>query len=83
MALISCLFSSRPKSDNHQSPPSDKQSIQSGKSATKTNKNSHISRCVAPPSYSALFGRKHGFTSISTQHFLVEELIQLKGSVKH
>nr|XP_061814446.1 RING1 and YY1-binding protein B-like [Nerophis lumbriciformis] len=34
----------RPKSDNHQSPPSDKQSIQSGKSATKTNKNNHISR---------------------------------------
>uniref|UniRef100_A0A1A7XSV4 RING1 and YY1 binding protein n=1 Tax=Iconisemion striatum TaxID=60296 RepID=A0A1A7XSV4_9TELE len=34
----------RPKSDNHQSPPSDKQSIQSGKSTTKTNKNSHISR---------------------------------------
>ncbi|MEQ2211674.1 hypothetical protein XENOCAPTIV_011760, partial [Xenoophorus captivus] len=38
------LFSCRPKSDNHQSPPSDKQSIQSGKSATKSNKNSHISR---------------------------------------
>uniref|UniRef100_A0A3Q3WN19 RanBP2-type domain-containing protein n=1 Tax=Mola mola TaxID=94237 RepID=A0A3Q3WN19_MOLML len=36
----------RPKSDNNQSPPSDKHSIQSGKSATKTNKNSHISRCV-------------------------------------
>ncbi|XP_068450875.1 RING1 and YY1-binding protein B [Clinocottus analis] len=34
----------RPKSDNHQSPPSDKHSIQSGKSATKTNKISHISR---------------------------------------
>uniref|UniRef100_A0A3P8U118 RING1 and YY1 binding protein b n=1 Tax=Amphiprion percula TaxID=161767 RepID=A0A3P8U118_AMPPE len=34
----------RPKSDNHQSPPSDKHSIQSGKSTTKTNKNSHISR---------------------------------------
>ncbi|XP_029288145.1 RING1 and YY1-binding protein B [Cottoperca gobio] len=34
----------RPKSDNNQSPPSDKHSIQSGKSATKTNKNSHISR---------------------------------------
>ncbi|XP_070706016.1 RING1 and YY1-binding protein B [Pempheris klunzingeri] len=34
----------RPKSENHQSPPSDKHSIQSGKSATKTNKNSHISR---------------------------------------
>uniref|UniRef100_A0A3Q3J2B8 RanBP2-type domain-containing protein n=1 Tax=Monopterus albus TaxID=43700 RepID=A0A3Q3J2B8_MONAL len=34
----------RPKSDNHQSPASDKHSIQSGKSATKTNKNSHISR---------------------------------------
>ncbi|XP_029682889.1 RING1 and YY1-binding protein B [Takifugu rubripes] len=34
----------RPKSDPHQSPPSDKHSIQSGKSATKTNKNSHISR---------------------------------------
>lgn len=42
------LFSRRPKSDNHQSPPSDKHSIQSGKSATKTNKNSHISRCVSP-----------------------------------
>lgn len=40
------MFSSRPKSDNHQSPPSDKQSIQSGKSATKTNKNSHNSRFV-------------------------------------
>lgn len=40
------LFSLRPKSDNHQSPPSDKHSIQSGKSVTKTNKNSHISRCV-------------------------------------
>ncbi|XP_019735087.1 RING1 and YY1-binding protein B [Hippocampus comes] len=35
---------SRPKSDSHPSPPSDKQSIQSGKSATKTNKNNHISR---------------------------------------
>ncbi|XP_075997216.1 RING1 and YY1-binding protein B [Genypterus blacodes] len=34
----------RPKSDSHQSPPSDKHSIQSGKSATKTNKSSHISR---------------------------------------
>ncbi|KAL6111316.1 rybp [Pungitius sinensis] len=34
----------RPKSDNHQSPPSEKHSIQSGKSATKTNKISHISR---------------------------------------
>ncbi|XP_061901919.1 RING1 and YY1-binding protein B isoform X1 [Entelurus aequoreus] len=34
----------RPKSDTHQSPPSDKQSIQSGKSVTKTNKNNHISR---------------------------------------
>ncbi|CAL8337103.1 unnamed protein product [Merluccius merluccius] len=34
----------RPKSDNHQSPPSDKHSIQSGKSATKTNKSSRISR---------------------------------------
>ncbi|XP_068598805.1 RING1 and YY1-binding protein B [Brachionichthys hirsutus] len=34
----------RPKSDAHQIPPSDKHSIQSGKSATKTNKNSHISR---------------------------------------
>lgn len=44
-----CLFvPSRPKSDNHQSPPSDKHSIQSGKSASKTNKNSHISRCVSP-----------------------------------
>ncbi|CAG5984289.1 unnamed protein product [Menidia menidia] len=38
------VLSPRPKSDSHQSPPSDKQSIQSGKSATKTNKNSHISR---------------------------------------
>lgn len=43
-----CLFSHRPKSEHHQSPPSDKHSIQSGKSATKTNKNSHISRCVPP-----------------------------------
>lgn len=34
----------RPKTDNHQSPPSDKHSIQSGKSVTKTNKNSHICR---------------------------------------
>uniref|UniRef100_A0A3B3WZW5 RING1 and YY1 binding protein n=1 Tax=Poecilia mexicana TaxID=48701 RepID=A0A3B3WZW5_9TELE len=34
----------KPKLDNNQSPPSDKQSIQSGKSATKSNKNSHISR---------------------------------------
>uniref|UniRef100_A0A672HSM0 RanBP2-type domain-containing protein n=1 Tax=Salarias fasciatus TaxID=181472 RepID=A0A672HSM0_SALFA len=34
----------RPKSENHQGPPSDKHSIQSGKSASKTNKNSHISR---------------------------------------
>uniref|UniRef100_A0AAQ4QWU0 RING1 and YY1 binding protein n=1 Tax=Gasterosteus aculeatus aculeatus TaxID=481459 RepID=A0AAQ4QWU0_GASAC len=34
----------RPKTDNHQSPPSEKHSIQSGKSATKTNKISHISR---------------------------------------
>ncbi|XP_038141168.1 RING1 and YY1-binding protein B [Cyprinodon tularosa] len=34
----------KPKSDSHQSSPSDKQSIQSGKSATKSNKNSHISR---------------------------------------
>ncbi|KAF7656214.1 hypothetical protein LDENG_00044590 [Lucifuga dentata] len=34
----------RPKSENHQSPPSDKHSILSGKSATKTNKTSHISR---------------------------------------
>ncbi|KAI4827814.1 hypothetical protein KUCAC02_031183 [Chaenocephalus aceratus] len=33
----------RPKTDNHQSPPSEKHSIQSGKSVTKTNKNSHIS----------------------------------------
>ncbi|XP_030633185.1 RING1 and YY1-binding protein B isoform X2 [Chanos chanos] len=33
----------RPKSDNHQSPPSERNSIQSGKSAIKTN-NSHISR---------------------------------------
>ncbi|XP_037107827.1 RING1 and YY1-binding protein B isoform X1 [Syngnathus acus] len=38
------LSSPRPKSDSHQSPPSDKQSIQSGKSASKTNKDSHISR---------------------------------------
>lgn len=37
----------RPKSDSHQSPPSDKHSIQSGKSVTKTNKNSHISRYVS------------------------------------
>ncbi|XP_028303960.1 RING1 and YY1-binding protein B [Gouania willdenowi] len=35
---------SRPKSDNHQGPPSDKHSIQSGKSTTKTNKNAHIFR---------------------------------------
>lgn len=34
----------RPKTDNHQSPPSDKHSIQSGKSVTKTNKKSHICR---------------------------------------
>ncbi|XP_056605977.1 RING1 and YY1-binding protein B [Triplophysa dalaica] len=37
----------RPKSDIHQSPPSERNSIQSGKSTTKTknkNKNSHISR---------------------------------------
>lgn len=34
----------RPKTENHQSPPSDKHSIQSGKSVTKTNKNSHICR---------------------------------------
>lgn len=33
----------RPKTE-HQSPPSDKHSIQSGKSVTKTNKNSHICR---------------------------------------
>lgn len=33
----------RPKSDSHQSPPSERNSIQSGKSTTKT-KNSHISR---------------------------------------
>ncbi|KAF5904289.1 RING1 and YY1-binding protein, partial [Clarias magur] len=33
---------SRPKLDNHQSPPSEINSIQSGKSTTKT-KNSHIS----------------------------------------
>ncbi|XP_077581748.1 RING1 and YY1-binding protein B [Stigmatopora nigra] len=38
------IIKRRPKSENHQSPPSDKQSIQSGKSATKTNKNNHISR---------------------------------------
>lgn len=58
-----CLFTSRPKSDNNQSPPSDKHSIQSGKSATKTNKNSHISRCV---SFSLL-------TSMTTQLFLLEK----------
>uniref|UniRef100_A0A673FJK9 RING1 and YY1-binding protein B n=1 Tax=Sinocyclocheilus rhinocerous TaxID=307959 RepID=A0A673FJK9_9TELE len=34
---------SKPKSDSHQSPPSERNSIQSGKSTTKT-KNSHISR---------------------------------------
>ncbi|XP_074546724.1 RING1 and YY1-binding protein B [Halichoeres trimaculatus] len=34
----------RPKSDRHHSPPSDKHSILSGKSAAKSNKNSHISR---------------------------------------
>uniref|UniRef100_A0A671SKG3 RING1 and YY1-binding protein B n=1 Tax=Sinocyclocheilus anshuiensis TaxID=1608454 RepID=A0A671SKG3_9TELE len=33
----------KPKSDSHQSPPSERNSIQSGKSTTKT-KNSHISR---------------------------------------
>ncbi|KAK7145097.1 hypothetical protein R3I94_011255 [Phoxinus phoxinus] len=33
----------KPKSDTHQSPPSERNSIQSGKSTTKT-KNSHISR---------------------------------------
>ncbi|KAI4879511.1 hypothetical protein NFI96_020393 [Prochilodus magdalenae] len=33
----------RPKTDSHQSPPSERNSIQSGKSTTKT-KNSHISR---------------------------------------
>ncbi|XP_055078006.1 RING1 and YY1-binding protein B [Periophthalmus magnuspinnatus] len=33
----------RPKTE-HQSPPSDKHSIQSGKSVTKTNKNAHICR---------------------------------------
>ncbi|KAK2889466.1 hypothetical protein Q8A67_014841 [Cirrhinus molitorella] len=33
----------KPKSDSHQSPPSERNSIQSGKSTTKTN-NSHISR---------------------------------------
>ncbi|XP_034534913.1 RING1 and YY1-binding protein B-like [Notolabrus celidotus] len=36
----------RPKSDRHHSPPSDKHSILSGKSATKSNKDSHISRTV-------------------------------------
>lgn len=51
-----CIFLfSRPKSDNHQSPPSDKHSIQSGKSATKTNKNSHISRCVSASHTACLF----------------------------
>lgn len=46
MSFPSFVFRSscRPKSDNHQSPPSDKHSIQSGKSATKTNKLPHISR---------------------------------------
>lgn len=39
-----CSKKTRPKSDTHPSPPSDKHSIQSGKSASKTNKNSHISR---------------------------------------
>uniref|UniRef100_UPI0037E974F1 RING1 and YY1-binding protein B n=1 Tax=Semicossyphus pulcher TaxID=241346 RepID=UPI0037E974F1 len=34
----------RPKSDHHQSPPSEKHSILSGKSATKTNNNSHVFR---------------------------------------
>lgn len=48
ICVSTCVFSCRPKSENHQSPPSDKHSIQSGKSVTKTNnKNSHISRCVA------------------------------------
>lgn len=61
-----CLFvPSRPKSDNHQSPPSDKHSIQSGKSASKTNKNSHISRCVSP-------SHTRGFTCVTTRHFLFE-----------
>lgn len=45
---INCSLSSlcRPKMDNHQSPPSERNSIQSGKSTTKT-KNSHISRCFS------------------------------------
>lgn len=47
-AAHSSVFPHRPKTDNHQSPPSDKHSIQSGKSTTKTNKNSHISRSVTP-----------------------------------
>lgn len=34
----------RPKTERHHSPPSDKHSILSGKSATKSNKNSHVSR---------------------------------------
>lgn len=41
-----CLSLCRPKMDNHQSPPSERNSIQSGKSTTKT-KNSHISRCFS------------------------------------
>lgn len=78
------LFPSRPKSDNHQSPPSDKHSIQSGKSATKTNKNSHISRCVSPSHTPRLSVRPHGFTSMTTQHFLLDKtkLMQHKASGK-
>lgn len=59
-----CPFSHRPKSDTHQSPPSDKHSIQSGKSATKTNKNSHISRCVSPSQKCGVF---------ITTHFLLDK----------
>ena len=48
LSFLSFFYSScRPKPDNHQGTPSDKHSIQSGKSATKTNKtktSSHISR---------------------------------------
>ena len=77
-----CLCSSRPKSDSHQSPPSDKQSIQSGKSTTKTNKNSHISRCVAPSFTLHFFGRTPGLTSTTTHHILSVRLVQFKGCGK-
>lgn len=77
-----CLFPPRPKSDNHQSSPSDKHSIQSGKSTTKTNKNSHISRCVTLAPTLHVFGRTHGFTSMTTQHFFLEKLGQHKASGK-